>query len=108
MPIGKNNNLGSMRNVYLKYGTLISPIGNGINAHFNAFITNTSGLNWVDSIGFNKENLPLGKISIPENNSLQFMLNSAKCCFIYFLLLYVFCAFCVFYVYDASYVSCAF
>lgn len=77
MPIGKNNNLGSMRNVYLKYGTLISPIGDGINAHFNAFITNTSGLNWVDSIGFNKENLPLGKISLPENNSLQFMLNSA-------------------------------
>ena len=45
-----------MRNVYLKYGGLISPIGNGIDAHFNAFITNKSGLKWVDSIGFNKEN----------------------------------------------------
>ncbi|MBP6090735.1 MAG: beta-ketoacyl synthase [Crocinitomicaceae bacterium] len=87
-----------MRKVYLKYGTLISPIGDGIQSHLEAFKSNSTGLKKVHAIGFNKENLPLGKLNVSATNTFHYLfnkaceqlkfehsnerLNSAKTCFI--------------------------
>lgn len=57
-----------MKPLYLTYGTLISPLGIGIDAHFNAFSEGESGVKQQINSGFNNENWFLGKIeSLSEN-----------------------------------------
>ena len=52
-----------MSSLYLTYGTLISPLGVGVDAHFKALSNQESGLHMHENSGFNNENWVLGRIN---------------------------------------------
>jgi len=63
--------------LYLTYGTLVSPLGIGIEAHFNALSTQQSGLKVHEQSGFNNENWVLGKMSNLSGNRYDSLLKIA-------------------------------
>ena len=59
----------SMNEVFITYGTMITPLGNDSGENFKAMLEEKSGVQFVNSSGFKQENWPLGKInSLPDNN----------------------------------------
>jgi 3-oxoacyl-[acyl-carrier-protein] synthase-1 len=66
-----------MNQFYLKYGTIISSLGIGIDEHLSAFNTNISGVQKMDGSGFNKENWFLGKIEGLQGNRFEDLLRKS-------------------------------
>lgn len=65
---GKTKLDRSVKPLYLSFGSLISPLGIGVDEHFTAFSKGESGVKHQINSGFNKENWFLGKIeSLSEN-----------------------------------------
>jgi len=65
-----------MKNIFLSYGALITPLGNTVDANFEAMKRGVCGIKNVGDSGFNKEKWPLGKInSIEGENRYTELLN---------------------------------
>ncbi len=58
-----------MKQFFVTYGGIISPLGSTIEEHFEQLSNGTSGVTVIENSGFNQENWPLGKIcfAAPEN-----------------------------------------
>lgn len=63
-----------MSSLYLTYGTLVSPLGVGIEEHFHALSNGKSGLHTHENSGFNNENWVLGKMSTLIGNRYDSLL----------------------------------
>ena len=58
-----------MSQVFITYGAMITPLGSNSKENFKAMLEEKSGVQLVESSGFNQENWPLGKIkSLPDSN----------------------------------------
>lgn len=66
-----------MSTLYLKYGTIVSPLGIGNEAHLEAFKANRSGVQKSAGSGFNGEDWFLGKIEILQENRYNHLLTIA-------------------------------
>lgn len=66
-----------MSKCYIKYGTVVSPLGIGVEDHFNALNLNRSGIKNYFEVGINSENLSLGRIEFLEGNRYVSLLNLA-------------------------------
>lgn len=64
-------------NVYLSYGTLISPLGIGIEQHFTALKEGKSGIKEHPQSGFNQEDWYLSKIDAIVDNRFDTLLKLA-------------------------------
>ena len=64
-----------MKKCYIKYGTVISPLGIGVDDQLSALESNLSGLKNFAEVGINAEDLTLGKISFLEGNRYVHLLN---------------------------------
>ena len=68
---------GRVSGFYLKYGTIVSPLGIGNQEHIEALQVNKSGVQQVENSGFNKENWFLGKIASLNGNRYNSLLTLA-------------------------------
>lgn len=66
-----------VNSLYLKYGTIVSPLGIGNEEHLEAFKANRSGVLKCEKSGFNGEDWFLGKISFLQENSYNHLLTIA-------------------------------
>ena len=67
-----------MTPVYMTYGTMITPLGESEEENYNAMLQEDSGVQHIESSGFNKENWPLGKMTnLPEDNRYNHLLEKA-------------------------------
>lgn len=57
-----------LKPVYLTYGSLVSPLGIGMEQHLTAFNAGKTGVSFQQGTGFNKEDYYLGKIESLSNN----------------------------------------
>lgn len=65
-------------NVFLSYGSLISPLGTGINQHLDALKNGQSGIKQYPGSGFKQENWYLSKIEhLPTQNRFDNLLSNA-------------------------------
>ncbi len=62
---------------YLKYGTIVSPLGIGQEEHFEALKANRSGVHQSEGTGFNGEDWYLGKIDFLQGNRYDHLLTVA-------------------------------
>ena len=75
---GKARLEGNMNEIFITYGTMITPLGNSSKENFNSMLEEKSGVHFVDSSGFNQESWPLGKInSLPQKNRYNNLLKRA-------------------------------
>lgn len=66
-----------MSKLYLTYGTLLSPLGTGIDVHKTALNENRTGLTQQLKSGFSGENWYLGKMNLPESDRFNSLLEAA-------------------------------
>lgn len=66
-----------MKNLFLSYGTIVSPLGIGVEAHFEGFKSGKTGLQKHEKSGFNDENWFLGKIDSLVGNRYDHLLQMA-------------------------------
>ncbi len=67
-----------MSEIFMTYGTMITPIGNSASENFNAMLDQKSGVQFIENSGFNQENWPLGKItSLPSEERYNTLLKRA-------------------------------
>ncbi|HIP31512.1 MAG TPA: beta-ketoacyl synthase [Crocinitomicaceae bacterium] len=67
-----------MSEIFMTYGTMITPLGNSTEANFDAMLKNKSGVKFIDNSGFNQENWPLGRISsLPSEERYNTLLKRA-------------------------------
>ena len=66
-----------MKQLFVTYGGMITPLGSTIDAHTRALKNGQSGVTVVENSGFNQENWPLGKITtLHTENRYQELLNN--------------------------------
>lgn len=66
-----------MKDVFITYGSLVTPLGSSVQENLDALKTNVSGVKVVSNSGFKGENWPLAKIdTITENRFSTLLLNS--------------------------------
>lgn len=75
--MGKQAKLEGSLKCYLKYGALISPLGQNVQDHYTAFCDNKSGINQELGTGFNSEDLFLSKIKHLKNSRYNSLLELA-------------------------------
>ena len=75
--MGEKPKLERSLKCYLKYGAIISPLGDSIEEHYSAFLENKSGIKKEGKIGFNSENFFLARIDNLANSRYNTLLNQA-------------------------------
>lgn len=75
--MGEQPKLERSLKCYLKYGAIITPLGDSVEEHYLAFCENKSGIRKEEKTGFNAENLFLAKIEGLGNSRYDTLLKQA-------------------------------
>jgi 3-oxoacyl-[acyl-carrier-protein] synthase-1 len=76
--MGKSTSMDtSLKNVYITYGALVTPLGNTVDKNFSALKEGKSGIKKYTNSGFTNENWPLAKIEQISENRFDTLLRTS-------------------------------